>query len=109
MELFNTCLKLAKFPDPLKVGNIILFHKHGKSKTEASSYRPISLLPTISKVLEKLLTQWLNFHLEKNNRLSNLQYGSVREDQPKWPSRNSWIPSTREGKWCSRNGAFDRH
>ncbi|GBO10082.1 hypothetical protein AVEN_168258-1 [Araneus ventricosus] len=25
MELFNTCLKLAKFPDPLKVGNIIFF------------------------------------------------------------------------------------
>ncbi|GBO08763.1 Putative protein in type-1 retrotransposable element R1DM [Araneus ventricosus] len=75
MELFNTCLKLVKFPDPLKVGNIILFHKHGKSKTEASSYRPISLLPTIGKVLEKLLTQRLNFHLEKNNRLNNLQYG----------------------------------
>ncbi|GBN82580.1 Putative protein in type-1 retrotransposable element R1DM [Araneus ventricosus] len=75
MELFNTCLKLAKFPDPLKVGNIILFHKHGKSKTEASSYRPISLLPTIGKILEKLLTQRLNFHLDKNNRLSNLQYG----------------------------------
>ncbi|GBM33689.1 hypothetical protein AVEN_100235-1, partial [Araneus ventricosus] len=75
MELFNICLKLAKFADPLKVGNIIIFHKHGKSKTEASSYRPISLLPTIGKVLEKLLTQRLNFHLEKNNRLSNLQYG----------------------------------
>ncbi|GBO13282.1 Putative protein in type-1 retrotransposable element R1DM [Araneus ventricosus] len=49
-ELFNTCLKLAKFHDPLKVGNIILFHKHDKSKTEASSYRPISLLPTIDSV-----------------------------------------------------------
>ncbi|GBN27646.1 hypothetical protein AVEN_33139-1 [Araneus ventricosus] len=41
----------------------------------ASSYRPISLLPTIGKVLEKLLTQRLNFHLEKNNILNNLQYG----------------------------------
>ncbi|GBL73248.1 hypothetical protein AVEN_159301-1 [Araneus ventricosus] len=34
IERFNTRLKLAKCPDPLKVGNIILFHKHGKSKTE---------------------------------------------------------------------------
>ncbi|GBN15326.1 hypothetical protein AVEN_41164-1 [Araneus ventricosus] len=75
MELLNTCLKLAKFPDCLKVGNIIRFHKHGKSKREAYSYRPISLLPTIGKVQEKLLTQSLNFHLEKNNRLGNLQYG----------------------------------
>ncbi|GBO43364.1 hypothetical protein AVEN_68409-1 [Araneus ventricosus] len=74
-ELFNICFKLAKFPDPFKIGNIILFHKYCKSKTEASSYRPISLLPAIGKVQEKLLTQRLNFHLEKNNRLSNLQYG----------------------------------
>ncbi|GBN28752.1 Putative protein in type-1 retrotransposable element R1DM [Araneus ventricosus] len=65
----------VRFIGIVSVGNIILFHKHGKSKTEASSYRPISLLPTICKVLEKLLTQRLNFHLEKNNRLSNLQYG----------------------------------
>ncbi|GBM29694.1 hypothetical protein AVEN_156881-1 [Araneus ventricosus] len=71
MELFNTCLKLAKFPDPLMVFNIILFHKHDKSKTEASSYRPISVLPTIGKVLENLFTQRLNFHLEKNNRLQS--------------------------------------
>ncbi|GBN90757.1 hypothetical protein AVEN_120068-1 [Araneus ventricosus] len=49
MESFNTCLKLAKFPDPLKVGSIILFHKHGKSQTEAFSYRHISLLPTIGR------------------------------------------------------------
>ncbi|GBM71303.1 Putative protein in type-1 retrotransposable element R1DM [Araneus ventricosus] len=75
MELFNTCLKLAKFPDPLKIGNIILFHKAGKSETEASSYWSISPLPTIGKILEKLLTQRLNFHLEKANRLSNLQCG----------------------------------
>ncbi|GBM96885.1 hypothetical protein AVEN_61134-1 [Araneus ventricosus] len=75
MEIFSTCFKLAKFPDPLKVGNIMLFHKHDKSKTEASSYRPMSLLPTIGKGLEKLLTKRLNFHLEKNNRLSYLQYG----------------------------------
>ncbi|GBM90624.1 Putative protein in type-1 retrotransposable element R1DM [Araneus ventricosus] len=97
MELFNTCLKLAKFPDPLKVGNIILFHKHGKSKTEASSYRPISLLPTIGKVLEKLLTQRLNFHLEKNNRLSNLQYG-FREGRSTEMAITKLLDTIRKGK-----------
>ncbi|GBN82832.1 Putative protein in type-1 retrotransposable element R1DM [Araneus ventricosus] len=75
MKLFTTFLKLAKFPNLFKVGNIVIFHKPSKSKTEASFYRPISMLPTIGKVLEKLLTQRLKFHLEKNNRLSNLQYG----------------------------------
>ncbi|KAF8784248.1 putative 115 kDa protein in type-1 like protein [Argiope bruennichi] len=57
-DFFNKCLTLKKFPDSLKIGNI-LFRKPGKPINEATSYRPISLLPTIGKVLEKLLTQRL--------------------------------------------------
>ncbi|GBM33962.1 Putative protein in type-1 retrotransposable element R1DM [Araneus ventricosus] len=115
MELFNTCLKLAKFPDPLKAGNIILFHKHSKSKTEASSYRPISLLPTIGKVLEKLLTQCFNFHLEKNNRLSDIQYG-FREGKSTEMAITKLLDSTHRGKASGNHvlvlsidikGAFD--
>ncbi|GBL83196.1 hypothetical protein AVEN_165395-1 [Araneus ventricosus] len=36
---------------------------------------PISLLPTIGKLLEKLLTQRLNYHLERLNKISDSQYG----------------------------------
>ncbi|GBM93338.1 hypothetical protein AVEN_5624-1 [Araneus ventricosus] len=54
--LFNKCLHLSCFPDSLKKGNIILFQKEIKDKRLASSYRPVSLLPTIGKVLEKLMT-----------------------------------------------------
>ncbi|GBO02490.1 hypothetical protein AVEN_70399-1, partial [Araneus ventricosus] len=38
--------------------------KGGKYQRLASFYRPISLLPTIGKVLEKLMTQRLTYHLE---------------------------------------------
>ncbi|GBM11363.1 hypothetical protein AVEN_13588-1 [Araneus ventricosus] len=75
MELFNKCLHLGTFPDPLKLGNIILFKKEGKREDEASSYRLISLLPTIGKVLEQLLTQRLDHHLERFNHISDNQYG----------------------------------
>ncbi|GBN63707.1 hypothetical protein AVEN_125526-1 [Araneus ventricosus] len=57
MEFYNKCLHLGTFPDTLKLGNIILFKKEGKPEDKASSCRPISLLPTIGKVLEKLLTR----------------------------------------------------
>ncbi|KAF8784445.1 hypothetical protein HNY73_010121 [Argiope bruennichi] len=40
---FNTCLKFAKFPDSLKVGNVVLFLKPGKLRDDASSYHFISL------------------------------------------------------------------
>ncbi|GBM29115.1 Retrovirus-related Pol polyprotein from type-1 retrotransposable element R1 [Araneus ventricosus] len=73
--LFNKCLHLSCFPDSLKIGNIILFQKGGKDQRLASSYRPISLLPTIGKVLEKLMTQRLTYHLESTNSLKDRQLG----------------------------------
>ncbi|GBN80403.1 hypothetical protein AVEN_155615-1 [Araneus ventricosus] len=108
IELFNTCLKLAKFPDPLKVGNIILFHKQGKSKTEASSYRPISLLPTIGKVLKNSSPNVSIFTSRRATDLAIFSTDSMRENQQKLPSRNSWIPSTRGRQvvityWCFRS------
>ncbi|GBM33932.1 hypothetical protein AVEN_79827-1 [Araneus ventricosus] len=74
MELFNKCLHLWTFPDPLKLGNIILFKKEGKPEDEASVYRLISLLPTIGKDLPKLLTQGLNYHLLRLNKIIDNQY-----------------------------------
>ncbi|GBO05796.1 Putative protein in type-1 retrotransposable element R1DM [Araneus ventricosus] len=73
--LFNKCLHLSCFPDCLKIGNIILFQKGGKDQRLASSYRPISLLPIIGKVLEKLTTQRLTYHLESTNSLNDRQHG----------------------------------
>ncbi|GBM04257.1 Putative protein in type-1 retrotransposable element R1DM [Araneus ventricosus] len=102
MERFNICLKLAKFPDPLKVGKIILFLKSGKSKTGASSYRPISLLPTIEKVFEKLLTQRLHFHFEKNNSLSNLQY-RFRDGESTEVASTKLLDSIHKGKASGDN------
>ncbi|GBN18386.1 hypothetical protein AVEN_67315-1 [Araneus ventricosus] len=60
MEPFNKCLHLGTFPDLLKLGNIILFKKEGKPEDKVSSYRPISLLPTIGNVLQNKgsITTW---------------------------------------------------
>ncbi|GBN17040.1 hypothetical protein AVEN_168574-1 [Araneus ventricosus] len=49
--------------------------KGGKDQRLASSYRPISLLPTIGKVLEKLMTHRLTYHLESTNSLNERQHG----------------------------------
>ncbi|GBM53346.1 hypothetical protein AVEN_165024-1 [Araneus ventricosus] len=57
LDFFNTCLELKCFPDHLKIGHVILFHKTGKEEQNIKSYRPISLLPTLVKLLEKLLLQ----------------------------------------------------
>jgi len=43
--------------------------------TNITNYRPIAILPTISKLLEKILYNQLINHLENNNLLSDSQHG----------------------------------
>ena len=53
-NMFNESLSHGKVPSAWKKANIIPIHKKG-SRTNASNYRPISLLPVISKVLERCI------------------------------------------------------
>jgi hypothetical protein len=58
LYIFNAILRLNYWPRPLKI--IIMILKPGKNPADVTSYRPISLLPTISKVLEKLILNKIN-------------------------------------------------
>jgi hypothetical protein len=54
LYIFNAITRLEYWPVPLKHAKTIMIPKPGK-RTDVTSYRPISLLPVISKLLEKLL------------------------------------------------------
>ncbi|CAH2106803.1 unnamed protein product [Euphydryas editha] len=56
MHLFNCILTRGIFPPQWKVAEIKMILKPGKAPEETSSYRPISLLPVLSKVMEILNT-----------------------------------------------------
>jgi hypothetical protein len=53
--LYNGMLRLCCIPVQWKYAQIIMIAKPGKPPTEINSYRPISLLPILSKVFERLL------------------------------------------------------
>lgn len=53
MYIVNAALKISYFPTAWKTGLIIPIRKAGKKSTEVSSYRPISLLPTMGKIIKK--------------------------------------------------------
>jgi hypothetical protein len=55
LYILNAIRRLAYWPTPLKQAKIIMIPKPGKTPTDVTSYRPISLLPIILKVLEKLI------------------------------------------------------
>ena len=62
-ESFNYCIDNNIFPDRLKIADIRPCFKKG-TDTEKSNYRPISILPLVSKVFEKVLYDQLNTFLE---------------------------------------------
>ena len=71
---FNLCLQTATFPDRLKIALVVPIFKSG-DKTRFTNYRPISLLPIFSKILEKLLHINITSFLINNNILTESQFG----------------------------------
>lgn len=54
-KIFNACILLNYFPVVWKTAKVIAISKPGKDTSEATSYRPISLLPCLGKLFEKLI------------------------------------------------------
>lgn len=77
MDTFNSCLRQRKFPAAWKEARLVLLHKGPDKPVDApSSFRPISLLNTAGKTLERLILSRLNRHLSiEANALSEFQYG----------------------------------
>jgi hypothetical protein len=53
--IYNSMLRMSYFPLIWKISVIILIRKPNKPKDEPSSYRPISLLPVLEKLFEKVM------------------------------------------------------
>ena len=72
--IFNQSIAQGIFPDAMKLTEVIPLYK-GKDQDQIVNYRPISLLITISKVLEKLIYVQVYQYIDKNKILFNSQYG----------------------------------
>ncbi|GBP38523.1 Probable RNA-directed DNA polymerase from transposon BS [Eumeta japonica] len=62
--LFNACLRLCQYPTQWKLAQVVMILKPGKQIEEVSSYRPISLLPLIGKLFERVILNKLRPHLD---------------------------------------------
>jgi retron-type reverse transcriptase len=76
--LINTSIATNTFPQNLKHALIKAIHKQGE-KENPSNYRPISLLPVTSKILEKIISRQLLEYLEDNNLINANQYAYRRK------------------------------
>lgn len=73
--IFNAILRIGYFPEQWKVAKVILINKPGKNATELQSYRPISLLPILSKLFEKILLKRLRPILHNKKLIPEHQFG----------------------------------
>ena len=73
-HIFNQAITLSLFPDEWKTARVIPLYKNGQ-RNVAGNYRPISVLPAISKIMEKILYDQLYCYLSKFRLLSDSQFG----------------------------------
>ena len=73
-KIFNKSLNEGAFPELMKLADICPLFK-SKLENDANNYRPISLLMTISKVLEKIVYERTYSFMESTGQFYNSQYG----------------------------------
>ena len=73
-EIINQSINSGIFPDNLKIARVNPILKKG-DKSLMENYRPISILPALSKIFEKVLHSQLHEYFENNNLYFSSQYG----------------------------------
>jgi len=75
--IINCSFQQGVFPSELKIAKVYPKFKKG-NHLDSKNYRPISLIPTFSKVIEKIVLNRLLQHLSSHQLLTPHQHGFVR-------------------------------
>ena len=114
IHIFNLSFAQGVVPSQLKIAKIIPIFKSG-DPLSVDNYRPISLLSSFSKILEKIMCNRLTKHLELNNLICTEQFGFRKKHSTFHPVihlLNSITESSNQKKvsiaiFCDLRKAFD--
>jgi len=76
--MINTSIVTGIVPKSWKHAVVSLKYKNKGNKSDPSNFRPISLLPVLSKILEKVIAMQLTLHMEQSNKISPSQFAYRR-------------------------------
>ena len=87
-HIVSISLKSGNFPDKMKIACVTPIFKKG-DKSNVSNYRPISVLPCFSKILERIMYNRLYSYLTQNNLLYDKQFGFQKQHSTEHALMNS--------------------
>ena len=73
-HICNLSFQSGKVPDKMKIAKVVPIYKSGSTQ-DFGNYRPISILPQFSKILEKVFLNRLIIYIEKQQILVKNQFG----------------------------------
>ena len=77
LHICNLSFAYGVFPNKMKTAKVFPVFKKG-NRLDMQNYRPISILPQFSKLLEKLFAARINSFLSVNEVITNSQYGFMK-------------------------------
>ena len=115
-HIFNLSLQTGYLPEQFKVAKVVPVFKSG-DRQEFTNYRPISLLSSFSKLLERVVARQMEGFLRVNDILYKHQYGFRREHNTSHPvlhflnniyeALNNEVPKYCLGIFLDLKKAFD--
>ena len=115
-KLFNNLFETGHFPDVWKIAHVTPIFKRNGSKNCRTNYRPISILPTLSKICESVIHERLLSHCITNNVITDRQAAYLKGDSTisqllylVHQIRLSWgIGKIAHGSFLDISSAFDK-
>ena len=97
IHIANVCIKLEYWPSHFKSTNTIVIPKPNKDLYNSpKSFHLIVLLNTAGKLIEKVISNWLQFQMSANGFLDSHQFGGcyrwaviALSDHPRWMFRKN--------------------
>ena len=77
--IINKCFENGEFPDKLKYSKISPVYKNKGDVNDMNNYRPLAVIPTLSKPIEAAFNSRLMEFLEMSNIIAQTQFGFRRQ------------------------------
>ena len=78
IHIFNLSLAQGHIPKDLKLARVTSVYKNCGSQEDSSNFRPLSVVPTVTKIFEKCIKSQFLAYLTDNNLLCPQQFAYLK-------------------------------